>query len=166
MSRFRTFFLVSAAVVLGACSDTQPPTSPSDSDAAFRKQGSTQSSQQVTAGVKRGAALELQGDIGAEHVFRTCNRLRTECITIYHSGNFVSRVLSQAAAQGRGCSRVQFIVNGNLRALSSPFCHIRVDQLFAYWYPRRRFPFGSRFCSDWRLWSGSGAPPGFACQNF
>ncbi len=164
MTHFGALSLLSAALVLGACSETQSPTDPADAPSAARAEAS--GSGAVVAGVKRGAGVALQEDVTTEHTVRTCNRLRTECITIFHNGNFVTRVLSQAAAQGRGCSRVFFYVNGNLRAFSSPVCHFRGDQLFANWYPRRRFNFGSRFCSDWRLYSGGGAPPGFACQNF
>jgi hypothetical protein len=169
MSRFRAFILVSAAVVLGACSDdtTSPPDPVGAAPNAAQQQSTQQqnaSSGDVVVGVKRGAAAELQSGLGAEHNLRTCNGIRTECITIFHSGNFVGRVLSQAAAQGAGCSRVYFYVNGALRAYSGVVCHNRGDQLYANWYPRRSFAFGSLFRSDWR--GSPSSPPGYATQRF
>jgi hypothetical protein len=100
----------------------------------------------------------------ADHRLRTCNGIRTECITIFHSGNVVTRVYSQGAAQGPACSRVFFYVNGVLRAYSNSVCHNRGDQLYANWYPRQRFAFGSLFKSDWR--GSVNSPPGFATQRF
>ena len=181
MSRIRTFLLVSAALVLGACSDeTTSPTDPAGAapnaaeQQGAQSQGTSAGTQGVTAGVKRGAAGELQreggaaaegqNDVGAEHIVRTCNGIRTECITIYHTGTYVYRVLSQGAAQGAGCSRVYFSVNGTLRAYSGVVCHNRGDQLYANWYPRRHFAFGSLFKSDWR--GSVNSPPGYATQRF
>ncbi len=164
MPRFRTFLLVSAAVVLGACSDeTTSPTDPAGAAPnAAQQQGA--SSGVVIAGVERGGAVKLSGDVTTQHNLRTCNAIRTECITLFHSGNFVGRVLSQGAAQGAGCSRVYFYVNGVLRAYSGLVCHNRGDLLYANWYPRRTFAFGSLFKSDWR--GSVNSPPGFATQRF
>ena len=164
MARFRAFLLVSAAVVLGACSDET--TSPTDPVGAAPNTAQQQGASlgDVVVGVKRGAAGELQSGVGAEHNLRTCNGIRTECITLFHSGNYVGRVLSQGAAQGAGCSRVYFYVNGALRAYSGIVCHNRGDQLYANWYPRRSFAFGSLFKSDWR--GSVNSPPGYATQRF
>jgi hypothetical protein len=172
MSRLRASLLVVATLVLGACSESKAPTDPAAAppDAARQQAPAASSSEGVVAGIKKGAGLALEEDLttqggpSGEHTVRTCNGPRTECITIYHSGNLVTRVYSQAAAQGPGCSRVYFSVNGGLRAYSNPVCHNRGDQLYANWYPRRRFAFGSLFKSDWRgsRWS----PPGFATQWF
>ena len=166
MSRFRAFLMISAAAILGACSDSDPtsPTSPSQPEASFQQQGSAAARQEAVAGVRKGTGLALEGDVTTQHTFRTCNRARTECITIFHSGNLVTRVLSEGAAQGSGCSRAYFYVNGVLNVYSNRVCHNRGDVLFSNWYPRARAPFGTLFKSDWRgsTWS----PPGFATQRF
>ena len=165
MSRFRAFALISAVAVLGACSDSETsPTSPSQPDASLQQQQSATATQEVTAGVRKGSIMESQEGIGAEHTLRTCNRYRTECITIWHSGNLVTRVLSEGVAQGPGCSRVYFYVNGVLNVYSRPVCHNRGDVLFSNWYPRARAPFGTMFKSDWR--GSAYSPPGVATQRF
>ncbi len=167
MSRFRTFVLIAAAAVLGACSDSDPtsPKGPSQPDASLQQQqGSSAATEQAVAGVRKGSTLNAEGDINTEHTLRTCNGIRTECITIFHTGNVVTRVLSEGAAQGRGCSRAYFYANGVLRAFSNVVCHVRGDVLFANWYPRARVPFGTMFKSDWR--DSRYSPPGYATQRF
>ena len=166
MSRFRAFTLIAAAAVLGACSDSEKsPTSPSQPDASLQQQQqSAAAPQQVTAGMRKGSIMESQEGIGAEHTIRTCNARRTECITVFHSGNIVTRVLSEGAAQGPGYSRAHFYINGVRFAVSNSVRHVYGDVLFSNWYPRIRVAYGSVIKSDWR--GSVYSPPGVATQRF
>ena len=159
MSRFRTFLMVSAAVVLGACSDTQPPTSSTEPEAELRREGGSQVGQTDAEVRKKGSAEQ---GVGLEH-FTRCNSGGWECMLIYHSGNFVGRVGSTAFARGYGCSRAHFFTNGYLRAVTNRVCHGPGDRLIANWYPRARYYWGTNFCVDWR--GGWASPPGYVCQR-
>ena len=174
MPRFRALVLIAAAAALGACSDdAKSPTAPTQPDASRQQQSIEQqqapTAEQGTAGVRKGSPLSTesintQDNITAQHTVRTCNRLRTECITVYHSGNVLTRIFSEGAAQGPGCSRAYFTVNGVLIARSGLVCHVRGDVLWWDLRLRLRVPYGSLLKTDWR--GSAYSPPGAATQRF
>ena len=138
MPRFRALVLIAAAAVLGACSDSaKSPTAPTQPDASRQQdiqqqqdlQQQSPAAELGTTGVKKGVSLSTESVRTASWA-RVCNGLRTECTTFYWTGNVITRVFAEGAAQGPGCSRDYFTVNGILIARSGLVCHVRGDVIW------------------------------------
>ena len=75
MSRYRMLLLASAALVIGACSDTQSPTDPStnptDLDPAVTEESVTKGPRYVWGDAKTGQAARKE--VSAEHSPFLCN---------------------------------------------------------------------------------------------
>ena len=85
-------------------------------------------------------------------------------MTVYHSGNVITRVFAEGAAQGPGCSRDAFTVNGVLIARSGAVCHVRGDVIWWDLRLRLRVPFGALLKTDWR--GSIYSPPGYVAVRF
>jgi hypothetical protein len=175
MPRFRALVLIAAAAVLGACSDAaKSPTAPAQPDAARqqqdlsqqglqRQQSQSPAAEQGAVGAKKGSSLSTE-TARTESWARVCNRGRTECTTFYWTGNVITRVFAEGAAQGPGCSRDSFRVNGVLIAKSGLVCHVRGDVIWWDLRLRLRVPFGSILKTDWR--GSVYSPPGYVAVRF
>jgi hypothetical protein len=172
------FLAVATLVAVAACSDSTAPKSASapPSPEASRQQDLQQqdlqqqdlqqqdlAAERGTTGVKKGSPLSAES-VRAQNWARVCNRLRTECTTFYWSGNIIYRVFAQGAAQGPGCSRDYFSVNGILIARSGLVCHVRGDVIWWDLRLRLRVPYGSLLKTDWR--GSIYSPPGYVAVRF
>ncbi len=159
MSLVRMSFLVSAAVLISACSDTSPTTGPTESDPASLQQASK-------AVMLRGYWSDAK-DVSALHSPRLCNFGGTgpECLRVFHSGTFVQRVFHRGVAQGTGCSRSIIRIAGILRGRSGFRCHTRGQLLTFTWIVEEFHPFGTRIQVDW-TGAGSASPTGFVFTNY
>ncbi len=143
MLRFRTLSLLSAVLVLGACSETSAPSGPTDSDATLRR---SEASAARSSYVGETSAPRAAGQ-RVEHSL-SCNFAGT-CIQIHpHYFNGTSRVYSQADMNRTGCGVfVRFYRNGNLVFTSGSGCFGRNAIVFyAVRGPSRR---GDVLCARW-----------------
>jgi hypothetical protein len=167
------FLAVATLVAVAACSDSTAPKSASapSSPEASRQQDiqqqqtptTQQGTEQGTTGVRKGSPLGLQS-VRTANWARVCNGLRTECTTFYWSGNVIYRVFAEGRAQGPGCSRDSFTVNGILIARSGLVCHVRGDVIWWDLRLRLRAPFGSILKTDRR--GSIYSPPGYVAVRF
>lgn len=166
MSRFRTLLLASAALVVGACSDTQSPTNPStDPEPALTQENATKGVYGVWGDAKAAAAARKEVD--AEDSPFLCNfgGSGPECLRVFHRGTLLQRVYHEGIAQGNGCSRSIIRVAGRVVGRSSFVCHVRGDVLFITWFFGDRYPFGTRIQVDF-TGAGGASPTGKAITNF
>lgn len=142
MPRFRTLSLLSAVLVLGACSETSPPSAPTDSDAALRRSEATAAR---SGYVGEGSAP--RAGVRTEHVFG-CNGAGT-CIQVHpHYANGTSRIYTQADMNRTGCGVfVRFYRNGNLVFTSGSGCFNR-NQIVTYAVRGPSRP-GDVLCARW-----------------
>jgi len=161
MSRFRTLFLASAVVVLGACSDTQTATGPTtEPDPSL--------SQKSTPKQLSGVWGDVNGKVGADAAGPLlCNRGGSgpECLRIFRVGTLLQRVFHRGVAQGTGCSRSVIKIAGVVRGRSGFVCHVRGDVLFFTWTVQEFWSFGTRIQVDF-TGAGGASPTGFVFTNF
>lgn len=159
MSLVRMFLLVSAAILVGACSDTSPTTGPTESDPALLQQA--------------GKTVMLRGywtdakDVTPLHSPTLCNFGGTgpECLRVFHSGTFVQRVLHRGRTQGTGCSRSIIRIAGVIRGRSGARCHGPGQILTFTWIIEEFQPFGTRIQVDF-TGAGRASPTGFVFTNY
>jgi hypothetical protein len=166
MFRVRTFFLASATIILGACSDTQPTTGPTDTGPDLREQGVTKELRGFWTQA-RGRAEAEQGGALLMHSPLLCNFGGTgpECMRVFHDGRFVQEVFHKGTAQGTGCSRSIIRIAGIIRGRSGFRCHRRGDVLRFTWIVREFHPFGTRIQVDY-TGAGAASPTGFVFTNY
>jgi hypothetical protein len=159
MSPVRTFFLVSAAVLIGACSDTTPTTGPTESHPDMLQQSAT--TVMLHGYWSDGKAFDLL------HSPLLCNFGGTgpECMRVFHSGTFVDHVYHRGRAQGTGCSRSIIRIAGVVRGRSGFRCHRRGDLLTFTWVVKEFHPFGTRIQVDY-TGAGAASPTGFVFTNY
>jgi hypothetical protein len=161
MSRVRAFFLASAAVLVGACSDSSnsPTTGPAEPDPAVLQQSAT--AVMLKGYWSDGKAFDLM------HSPLLCNFGGTgpECLRVFHSGTYVERVFHRGRAQGTGCSRSVIRIAGIVRGRSGFRCHRRGDILTFTWLIGERHPLGTRIQVDY-TGAGAASPTGFVYTNY
>ncbi len=158
MSRIRTFFLLSAALAIGACSDTQTPSAPSDPTSVdkptLQLDESVGATGDVIGGDEAGAQLGVAGKgksqaphteaVGCVH-----NRFHELCIDVR---NGVLRAARADAIVNRNnrSTRAQLRLNGRLIAFSGRFGPNFVgDEIFGnYRNLNRRVFRGDLVCSQ------------------
>ena len=163
MSPIRTLLLASAALLIGACSDTPPATGPTESGADLREEAVVR----PLRGESKTPAVTRGGKIEAQHSPLLCNFGGTgpECLRVFHSGTFVDRVFHRGRAQGTGCSRSIIRIAGIIRGRSGFTCHRRGDILSFTWIVRERHRLGTRIQVDY-TGGGSASPTGFVFTNY
>ena len=166
MSRFRMLLLASAAVVIGACSDTQSPTAPAtDPDPALKQQAPAKDLTGAWGDAKSSASLQAEAD--PLHSPLLCNQggRGPECLRVFHNGTLVQRVFHRGVARGTGCSRSIIRIAGVVRGRSGFACHVRGDVLFFTWFINEFWSFGTRIQVDF-TGGGSSSPAGSVFTNY
>jgi hypothetical protein len=165
MSRLRAFLFVFAAVLIGACSDTQPTAPTTDPDPSLSKQGPLKELKFVWLDAKAAAELERSAD--AEHAPLLCNfgGSGPECLRVFHRGTLIQRVFHRGIAQGTGCSQSIIRIAGIVRGRSNFVCHRRGDVLIANWFVNEFWRFGTRVQVDF-TGAGARSPTGFVFTNY
>jgi hypothetical protein len=163
MSPIRTLLLVSAAFLVGACSDTQSTTGPSEQGPDFREQAVVK----ALSGFWTDAKANPPDGFETMHSPLLCNfgGLGPECLRVFHTGTYIDHVYHRGRAQGTGCSRSVIRIAGIVRGRSPLFCHVRGSLLQFTWIVREFHPFGTRIQVDWSG-AGSASPTGFVFTNY
>ncbi len=143
MPHYRILSLLSAALVLGACSEKSAPSGPTASNAAVQRSEASAAGSGYVGETRAPRAAGVQ----AQH-FLSCNTSGT-CIQIHpHYLNGTSRVYTQADMNRTGCGvYVRFYRNGNLVFTSGSGCFGRnAIVYYAVRGPSRR---GDVLCARW-----------------
>jgi hypothetical protein len=162
MSKLRMLLLLSAAVIVGACSDTQSPTSP-----ATEPETDPSLSQERVTNELKGEWGPLK-DVSAQASSPLlCNAGGNgpECLRVFYSGQVLQRVFHVGRAQGTGCSRSVIKIDGVVRGRSGFTCHRRGDVLSFTWFVGGRWLTGTRIQVDY-TGGGSSSPTGFVFTFF
>ncbi len=156
------FFLLSAAVLIGACSDTDPATAPTtEPDPSLSQQSAAK---QLRGEAKVATGLERNG-VDAQHSPLLCNSGGWECLRVFHNGTYIQRVFHRGIAAGNGCSRSVIRIRGQVRGISNLVCHSRGDALIANWSVQEFHSFGTRIQVDF-TGAGSASPRRFVYTNY
>jgi hypothetical protein len=163
MSRLRILSALAAALIVGACSDTQSPTTPESEPAPSGSEEAIQNELRGEWGKASGAAALQQG-VEPQHSPWLCNSGRTECMRVVHTGTLIHRVEHEAIARGNGCSRSIIKIAGVRRGRSGFVCHVRNDILFYTWFVNERWTFNTRIQVDF-TGGGSSSPASFVWKT-
>ncbi len=162
MSRLRTLFLVSAALAVGACSDTQTPSAPSDTDELTlvldETAGPAAAAEDEVAADQAGGALLGTGGKGKSggvrsEVVSCVNNAWAQLCTDIRNGRLRAAdgdavVKKSVVSRTRG----QLKINGVLRAFTNRFGPVFFrDDIFArYRNLSIRVFRGDRICHSWQ----------------
>jgi hypothetical protein len=164
---------LSAALVLGACSDTTAPKTPPAVQPGAAQQNAVgnvtaqgftldESAVQMFQGTSTlggSATVSKSSDLGPSHP-TFC--YQGHCIRILHDGRFVFRVIAATRATGAGCGRFVLYINNTFARQTNVVCHNRGDIINTRYTFNRFFPWGTRFCEFAR---GPGVPHIGVCQR-
>jgi hypothetical protein len=165
---------LSAALVLGACSDATAPKSPEavQPDAARQNTKGAEASPGFTLNESAVQLFRGTGTVGGTaSVSKSSSTIdpakqafcfQGHCIQIVNSGTFVARVQGATRATGTGCGRFQLYINNRFARQTNSVCHFRGDILTTRYTFNRFFPRGTLFCEFAR---GPGVPHIGVCQR-
>lgn len=158
MSRSRILSALAAALILGACSDTQSPSTPQTEAGPVGEEAIQNELQGVWGKAGDAAALKAAEP---QHSPFLCNQSGRgpECMQVFHSGTLIRRVYHEGRARGTGCSRSVIKIAGVVRGRSGFVCHVRNDVIFFTWAVNERWSFGTRIQVDF-TGGGTSSPAG------